>query len=499
MTQNKNWQGEIAKWEKAKILVIGDLILDMYIEGKVNRISPEAPVPVLLEKSQRTVLGGAGNVGANIASLRGHITLCGRIGNDSDGKKIEEHCREWKMAPALISSANVPTIRKTRVLAGYQQLLRIDHEVPTALHASEEESVKKELEKFIAGSADCAVVLSDYGKGCLTPKFMQTIISMCKNKKVPVLVDPKSADLSCYSGCTVIKPNLSEGRNVLRYMNPNFTAMDFATEVKAICECVAENAKAEHVILSLSERGVAVYETHSQKLSFLAAHALQVADVSGAGDTMMATLALGLACKTDILTTASIANVASGVVCRKLGTATLNTEELLAEIDANKGTPTFSAQESKVLTRNQLAETATRLKHAGKKVVFTNGCFDILHAGHVQYLRAAKEQGDILVVGLNADESVQRLKGKTRPIQKQDDRAQILAALSVIDYVCLFNEDTPLNLILAVKPDILVKGADWKEEDIVGGKEVKSWGGKVTTISFLEGRSTTNIVHKMQS
>ena len=491
---------QVLAMQQTAVFVVGDLVLDSYIAGKVSRISPEAPVPVVHESSQRSVLGGAGNVAANIASFGAHAVLCGRLGSDVEGAHFKDLCTKIGIETrALLFDENLPTTRKTRVLAGYQQLIRLDREVTSALSNAHEQLVLSHFTEFLSRVGRKCVVLSDYGKGMLGPVLLRKLIELAKKANVPVVTDPKSVDLGRYSGSTIIKPNLQEGRDCLRALLPGLTTFHLEEEVDAICTSVMKVSQAENVVLSLSEHGVAVKTHTSPTIYRLGAHKLQVADVSGAGDTMISFLAMGLAAGIEVVRATELANIAAGVVCGKLGTATLSPSEFYG---AFKETHEATAPE-KVVSDSDASAVAAQYREGGRKIVFTNGCFDILHAGHVKLLQESRSQGDMLVVGLNSDASVQRLKGPTRPIQSAADRASILAGLSCVDLVVEYNEDIPLELIQKIRPHVLVKGGDYSADApaessqyIVGTKEVRSWGGEVKTLPLLEGRSTTGIVER---
>ena len=483
----------VLKMQNSSIFVVGDVILDLYISGKVSRISPEAPVPVVVEQSRRAVLGGAANVSANVSAFGAKSYLAGRIGIDADGDEFLSICKNLGInTNGLVRSPNCPTTRKLRVLAGYQQVVRIDHEATALLSSGDEEKILAEFANFAAQKGAKSLVISDYGKGVLTPPLLAKLIGMANDHKIPVVTDPKSLDLKRYAGSTVIKPNLSEGREVLRAQKPGAHFDTPAQEFDAIADAVLATSGARNVVLSLSESGVMGRGADAKGTIKFKTRALQVADVSGAGDSMIAFLAMGLATSLSLSRSVQLANIAAGVVCGKLGTATVTSAELLSAFSQRES----SIHPEKVVSRDEIAQVAAEFRREGKKVVFTNGCFDLLHAGHVMYLQEARSLGDVLILGLNADESVRKLKGPSRPIQTQDDRAFILAGLSCIDYVVVFPEETPLNLINAVRPHVLVKGNDWAPEKIVGAKETESWGGEVKTIPLLDGRSTTNLVNR---
>lgn len=483
--------------QSTQVFVVGDVILDTYITGKVSRISPEAPVPVVLEQNKRAVLGGAANVAANIANFGAKAHLAGRIGNDSDGDELLKICQNMGIqASGIIRSGRYPTTRKLRILAGYQQVVRVDHETTTPLEAPDEQFIVAAFQKFAQGEpTGKALILSDYGKGVLTKNLLQGLIAAATTAQIPIVTDPKSADLYRYSGSTVIKPNIHEGRETLKIKRPGIEFPSPAVEADAIADAVLEASGSRNVVLSLSEAGVMARGLDAPKTIRYRTRALQVADVSGAGDTMIAFLAMGLATKLSLQRAVQLANIAAGVVCGKLGTASVTSAELLSAFSQRES----NTNPEKVVSRDEIAAVAREYRDAGKKIVFTNGCFDLLHAGHVMYLQEARALGDVLILGLNGDASVKRLKGPTRPLQTQDDRAFVLAGLACIDFIVVFDEDTPLELIKAVRPHVLVKGNDWAPDKIVGGAETVSWGGEVKTIPLLEGRSTTSLVTKARS
>ncbi len=483
----------VLKMQDTSVFVLGDLILDTYVSGKVSRISPEAPVPVVLEQKQWAALGGAANVAANIAAFGGSVKLAGRIGKDADGANFLGICEALGIdSQPTHRSERFPTTRKLRVMAGYQQVVRIDSESTDLLTEAEASSIIKSAEDFLSSKGPKAVVISDYGKGVCTAEVVQQIIKLANEKNIPVITDPKSLDMSRYSGSTLIKPNLSEGREMLKVQHPGSRFVKLDDEVKAICEVILSKSGARNVVLSLSEKGVTIQGKDVDGGSHFESTALQVADVSGAGDTMVAFLAMGMGAGIGVSRSVQLANIAAGIVCGKLGTATVSAAEFLNAFKQQ----TAETRPEKVLPRDELAEIIAQARGGGKRVVFTNGCFDLLHVGHVDVLQAAKAFGDILIVGVNSDESVRRLKGASRPIQSEMDRTKILSALACVDYVTIFDEDTPAELIQLFRPSVLVKGGDYQADSIVGAGEVKSWGGRVEIIPLVKGRSTTSMVNK---
>ncbi len=486
---------DLENLRKSHLFVVGDLILDHYIRGQVVRISPEAPVPVLKEGAHHSVPGGAGNVAANAAFFGANVQLAGRLGEDADGEIFRRHCIASGIdISATISSPQACTTRKTRILAGYQQLLRLDREEITPLLESEENRIAEHVEVFCAKKSLRVLVLSDYGKGVLSPNFIARLIKIAKAYNIPVVVDPKSIAIQRYFDATLIKPNLSEGRAILQADSPGLIFETLDEEISAIADVIFKKTNVQFVVLSLSDKGVGFFERGKKIISHIHSQALEVADVSGAGDTMTAFLGLCLAAKLPIDSAVQIANLACGIVCAKLGTATASFQEIYNRAFSKAGI----GEHQKILNLESLTKGIKDLKTAGKKIIFTNGCFDILHFGHVDYLKKAKNLGDILIVGLNSDASVKNLKGEKRPIQSEHDRAEILSALESVDFVVVFNEDTPLKLILEIQPDILCKGGDYKLDSIVGSKEVIKAGGKVQIIPLIPNRSTSKIEKLIQ-
>ncbi|BBH52131.1 D-glycero-beta-D-manno-heptose 1-phosphate adenylyltransferase [Fluviispira sanaruensis] len=491
---------DILNLKETRIFIVGDIILDTYIEGRVSRISPEAPVPVVLESKRRAVPGGAANVAANITSMGARAVLCGRIGNDAEAIVIKNVLEEHNIdTSALIVSKHIPTTTKMRIMSGNsssgaQQIVRVDKESNEMISCAEEEKVLELYENFIENNQNICLILSDYGKGFLTKNLITRLIAVSNAKKIPIVTDPKSEDVGRYENSTVIKPNLSEGKSVYKVQNPGVYNKSFEEEVDAIADCYLKASGCKNLVMSLSEHGIMTRGQDIEGTYRIASHALQVSDVSGAGDTLIAFIAMCLAAQFPLIRATELGNIAAGIVCGKLGTSTLSPSEFLS-VFKDKSEATHP---EKRLDINLLTLLAKDLKSQKRRSVFTNGCFDILHAGHVEYLQKARSLGDLLIVGLNSDKSVQRLKGSSRPVQSENDRAKILASLACIDYVVIFDEDTPLEIILAIKPDVLVKGADYNFENTVGAKEVISWGGCVEHIALVPGRSTTSILQKAQ-
>jgi D-beta-D-heptose 7-phosphate kinase/D-beta-D-heptose 1-phosphate adenosyltransferase len=488
---------DVLDMQGARVFVLGDLILDSYIEGGVHRISPEAPVPVVRVSSRRDVLGGAGNVAANIRAMGGQAVLVGRVGRDVSGDRFLRLIETSGVVDGgILVSETAPTTQKTRVLAGSQQVIRLDEESVEPLSADDERLLVAAFERFLVETGvPSAVVLSDYDKGVLTPRLIRAIITRARTAGVPVITDPKKRELLVYSGSTVLKPNRQEALTLPTLLSAlEREGADFQNQ--EIFRILLQESGAENVVLSLSADGIVCggLLTKGNVVHFPSA-VLRVADVSGAGDTVVALLAMGLAAGLGLERATELGNVAAGLVCGKPGTATVAPSELIDGY--HLAAPEHSRE--KILSRETARELSARLKAEGCTIVFTNGCFDLLHPGHVACLSAARRLGHFLFVGLNSDASVRRLKGPDRPVQSEESRAQVLSALACVDFVVVFDEDTPQDLIRMVQPDVLVKGGDYVPEKIVGAEDVKSWGGRVETIPLVPGQSTTGIIERSGS
>ncbi len=472
---------ESDKW----VLVIGDLMLDRYLIGDVQRISPEAPVPVVLLKEQNDRAGGAANVAANLANLGITTRIAGCVGEDAEATTLLALINHLGIkSEAVIQSSERPTIAKTRVMSSHQQIVRIDQESQAALSEAENSELHILITRAIHDQP-AIVILSDYAKGVLSESTCRFIIETCHQAKIPVLVDPKGHDYTKYKGATALTPNKKETAEACGVrMDDNKALLTAAKKLK-------KSLGLDFLAVTRGEEGITLLEQDTDH--HIAATAKQVFDVSGAGDTVIATLAAGLIHGLSAQEALSLANTAAGIVVGKVGTVPIQLDELLHELTSKNA----SKQADKICDLPSLKNKVNTWRASHKKIVFTNGCFDLLHAGHVTYLEAAKKTGDKLILGLNTDRSVSALKGPTRPVIHENDRARVLAALEAVDAVILFDEDTPLNLIDAIKPDVIVKGDDYTEEQVVGGKEVKSWGGSVKLIPLVQGRSTSGILEKI--
>jgi D-beta-D-heptose 7-phosphate kinase / D-beta-D-heptose 1-phosphate adenosyltransferase len=466
------------------VLVVGDLMLDRYLWGRVDRVSPEAPVPVVLLDKESCRPGGAANVAANLTGLGLDCRLLGCLGDDLGGTQLVDEIQRCGIdTRALVRLPRRPTITKTRIVGGHQQMLRVDRESAAAFDAGELEALAQALESAMA-DGPAMVVLSDYNKGVLHPEICRRTIGLAKAAGISVLVDPKGRDYAKYRGATALTPNRRETAEACGGIDQIDALLDAAEKLR-------QDLELEFLAVTRSEEGISLIE--QDRRLHIPAMAKQVFDVSGAGDTVIATLAAGIVAGLAHQDALHLANLAAGIVVGKVGTVAITNGELLAEL-ANED---VREQADKVCDLDRLLARLVQWKAGGQRIVFTNGCFDLLHSGHVTYLEQARKLGDRLVVGLNTDRSVSALKGPTRPVINEADRARVLAALEAVDAVILFDEDTPLQLIGQVRPDVLVKGSDYRENEVVGGDAVRSWGGRVALVDIVPGRSTSNIIGKL--
>ncbi|MEP9355890.1 D-glycero-beta-D-manno-heptose-7-phosphate kinase [Xanthobacter sp. KR7-65] len=476
---------EIGAGAAGPICVVGDVMVDRYIVGSVSRISPEAPVPVLVHGAERVVPGGAANVAANAAALGAPVRLVGLVGADAEAGQLARALGAWPEIDlsGLVADPTRPTITKTRVMSGRQQIVRIDAEMLAPPAASTAARLIAAAEAAVAGCV--VVVLSDYAKGVLADAVIAAVIAAAQARGVPVIVDPKRRTFEAYRGASLVTPNRLELTAA--------TGLPDGTdeEAAAAAEAAARQFGGE-VLVTRAEKGMTLWRSDGRVLH-VPAQAREVFDVSGAGDTALAALAVSLASGQTLETSVHFANAAAAVAVGKIGTAVVTRAELNAALDA--GVPE-GAQAGALVDRISAASIVARWQAAGARVVFTNGCFDLLHPGHVAILEAAAREGDRLVVALNTDASVRRLKGPARPVQDEKARARVMGALRCVDLVVLFDEDTPLELITALRPDVLVKGADYQEDQVVGADVVKAAGGRVALIPLVEGRSTSALVAK---
>jgi D-beta-D-heptose 7-phosphate kinase/D-beta-D-heptose 1-phosphate adenosyltransferase len=463
-----------------KILVFGDLMLDHYLWGSCERISPEAPVQVVDVAKETTLLGGAGNVINNLVTLGAKVSVGSVIGDDENGKELLNMLRRIDVDTSnIFTLKNRKTSKKSRIIASSQQVLRYDKE-------SKEQILDEEADKILnsVNSTICsydAVVLSDYGKGVLSGYFCQKLIELCKKNSIKVFVDPKGSNYSKYKGAYLLTPNKKEAMLATGVDIKDKESLKKALlKLKDICDL-------DISMITLSEDGIATYDN---ELKLFPTVAKEVFDVTGAGDTVIASIAFAFSANRSISEAAGFANLAAGVVVGKIGSATVT----LDEIEEYEAALHKSTSDAHIKSFEEIKIVVERYRKNGKKVVFTNGCFDILHVGHVKYLQEAKSFGDILIVGLNSDASVSRLKGPTRPVNIAQDRAYLLAALEAVDFVVPFEDDTPYELIKMIQPDTLVKGGDYKGKDVVGTE----FANELKLVDFVEGKSTTKTIKKIQ-
>lgn len=462
-----------------RILAIGDLMIDHYLWGGCERISPEAPVQVVDIARETTVLGGAGNVINNLVALGAQVRVGGVIGDDENGEELRSMLRAINVdGEGLSLQAGRKTSKKSRIIASNQQILRYDRESKDPIAPQSEEALLSYVARVI-GECDI-VILSDYGKGVITERVAQGVIASAKASGKKVLVDPKGKDYSKYRGAYLLTPNRKEASEAT-----GISIRDDESLRRALL-MLKETCDLECSMITLSEDGIAVYDENMRRFPTVAK---EVYDVTGAGDTVIASLSYALACGLSIDEAAPFANHAAAVVVGKIGSATVT----LDEIDAYESSLRQSTSDAHIKTAGEIAQIAARLKSEGKKVVFTNGCFDILHVGHVKYLQEAKSYGDVLIVGLNSDSSVRALKGPSRPVNVEADRAYILAALESVDYVVMFSDETPYDLIKNVAPDILVKGGDYEGKTVVGAE----FAGELRLVNFVDGKSTTATIERI--
>ena len=503
---------------KPSILVIGDLILDHYIWGQCERISPEAPVQVIEVAKETLNLGGACNVANNLVALECEVFICGMVGKDEAGTKLKETLESLHIhTQGIYYNLNRPTTQKSRIIAAHQQVIRVDREDKSPISQEGEEFILNFSKTLIESHKIDCIILSDYQKGVLSENLTQNLIKIAKDSKLKILIDPKGKDYSKYKGATLLTPNKKEAKEAT-----GIQIVDDSTLLLAL-QNLKKSCNLEYSLITLSEDGIGILDDKLHKLPTIAK---EVFDVTGAGDTVIAALAFMLAQNEDILSSIQFANAAAAVVVGKIGSAVATKQEIFAYLQDNHLLDTLSleffkvfkenpntqflphlqrisqkqkpiAPSSKLINQNTFSsflDFLGTLKQQDFKIVFTNGCFDILHFGHISYLNQARALGDLLIVGLNSDNSIKRLKGKNRPINSQEDRAALLCALECVDFVIIFNEDTPLELIKAIQPHFLAKGADYQGKEVVGSEFAK----KLCLIDFVEGKSTTNTIQKIK-
>ena len=475
----------VRRFNDARVLVLGDVMLDRYVSGSASRLSPEAPIPVLRPTASRTTLGGAANVALNVAALGGNVSLVGVVGDDMPGQEVARLLAAAPgIDPHLVIVAGRPTTAKTRFMVGVHQLLRLDEETSDAIDATAAECVLLEFADALR-TAD-VIVLSDYAKGVLTDAVLRGALDQARTSGRIVIADPKRPDFAAYHGATVLTPNEHEAR--------------LATHIDAADDAEADRAGrhaldatgGEAVLVTRSAKGLTLVR-RDEPAMHLPTRAREVADVSGAGDTLVAALAVALGAAASLPEAATLANITAGISVGKQGTATVSSDELLGMLHLED----LVATDRKVATREEAVQRVAAWRARGLRVGFANGCFDLIHPGHIRLLTEARARCDRLVVALNTDASVKRLKGPSRPLQTESARATVMASLAPVDLVVLFDEDTPFELICALRPDVLVKGADYSIDQVVGADMVQSWGGTVLLVDLEAGHSTTGTIRRM--
>jgi len=476
----------IESMPEPELLVIGDAILDRYVSGHVGRISPEGPIPVLLHEEEYDKAGGMAAVARNLARLNARVGVAGIVGDDKDGGLIRSRLADLGVHCAgLIVDPSRPTTLKTRFVAASQharqQILRVDREVTDPL-SDEIEAALLDVVRHALGRVQ-ALVLSDYNKGVLQGALCERIIEAARGAGVPVIVDPKGSDYSRYRGATAVTPNRKEAGEHAGF------AVETLDQASAAAERIVADLDLDHCYVTLDRDGIFVMNRDGRG-EHTPTQPREVYDVTGAGDNVIAVLAYSLAAGVDPVTAAKLANVAGSLAVEAFGVVTIGWDEIATRVATKQGGV------AKLVTSDVLKRLLRGARASGRKIVFTNGCFDILHPGHVDYLRRASELGHLLVIGLNDDASVRRLKGPNRPVNGLEARAAVLGGLSVVDYIVPFGEDTPSDLIELVRPDILAKGADWADKGVVGREFVESYGGKVVLVDLVDGHSTTSTIER---
>jgi D-beta-D-heptose 7-phosphate kinase/D-beta-D-heptose 1-phosphate adenosyltransferase len=468
----------LPRFDRGRVLVVGDIMLDRYWQGDTSRISPEAPVPVVRIRSHEDRPGGAANVALNIRALGAPVSLVGLIGKDEAGRALQQQLESASIYCGFVATENEPTITKLRVLSRHQQLIRLDFE--ETFREDHSLQLSQQFEELL--ELTDVVIASDYAKGTLSN--VQALIQSARAAGKPVLVDPKGTEFERYAGATLLTPNLGEFEAVVGHCANE-------RELVSRGQALIQKLDLDALLVTRSEHGMTLIQADHEEIHF-PARAREVFDVTGAGDTVISTLAAALAAGEDLPNAVALANIAAGIVVGKLGTAAISSPELRRAVLAEHGA------EQGVVSEEQLMIALEESRAAGERIVFTNGCFDILHAGHVGYLEQARSKGDRLVLAVNDDSSVRRLKGEGRPINPVERRMSVLAGLAAVDWVVPFSEDTPERLIRAVRPDVLVKGGDYTVETVVGSEFVHAYGGRVELMPFLDACSTTLIVEKIK-
>lgn len=472
----------IKRVKPASILVAGDVMVDEYVLGDVERISPESPVPVLVAKERLRRLGGAGNVVRNLVSMGATVALFATVGSDNAGQWFKKHCYEIGVDTFWLKTDTMrPTTIKTRVVARNQQIVRIDEENTGCISKELETCVINEIKSVVPQIK--GIIISDYGKGFLTPGILQTLLDEAKSENIPVLVDPKGMDFTRYKGATYITPNVREASLASGIDIRDGGSMELAGRT------LLKQTGAQAIVVTRGRDGSSIITETS--VEHFSVKPVEIVDVTGAGDTVISTLALSVASGLSIQEAIQLANLAASLVVARFGAATVTLDEMVDSLKLER-------QGRKVILGSDIDQALRHHRIRGHVIVFTNGCYDLFHAGHLELLRKASSFGDVLVVGVNSDKSVKRIKGQLRPIVPESERLAILSALNFVDYVVAFDDDTPQNLIKEVKPDILVKGEDWKGKTVVGENLVLERGGRVEFVKLVPGISTTELIKRIK-
>ena len=479
----------IEAWRGKTVYVLGDIMLDKFVYGHVDRVSPEAPIPVLHYHHETRMLGGAANVARNIVALGGKAILSGVIGMDEAGQVIEDELADGGgIEPCLVRTPIIPTTVKTRFVSGGQQIMRLDVEQKLFMDPALENAL---FDAFLAVTTRVdAVILSDYAKGTLSANLVKRVITLARERSISVIVDPKTADVRRYAGASILTPNTAEATLVTGLACKSDETAEQAARI------IADRAGVEAVIVTRGGEGMTVFapSPDSNAPVHIATTASEVFDVSGAGDTVVATLALAVASGRSVLEAATFANAAAGVSVGKRGTSVVFPHELRRAISLHG-----LSEDRKIVDAEDAETIVADWRRSGLKIGFTNGCYDLIHPGHVQLLKQARAACDRLIVALNSDASIRRLKGENRPVQNEEARAAVMASMLAVDLVILFGEDTPLSLIERLKPDVLIKGADYTVETVVGANIVVGNGGKLVLVPLEKGHSTTSIIARATS
>ena len=477
-----NW---LRSLRNINVLCVGDVILDQYVYGDVDRVSPEAPIPVLNINSRSYVVGGAGNVACNISAIGGVANLVAVTGDDLAGSQINSLLDDDAgVINSLISGSDYPTTVKTRFVADGQHLLRVDDEVIDVYSTQFLENIFSTVESLLDQGPPEVIVLSDYGKGVLSETVTRNIIKAAKVLNIPVVIDPKGTNYSKYYGADILTPNRKE------LSESSLLPTRTSDEIVSAAEKLIDQFAIGSVLVTRGKEGMSLIKPNCTPLH-LPALAREIFDVSGAGDTVVAVMAAGVAAGMEAAEAAELANIAAGLVVGKIGTAVVRNIDLLHALNG-----TVSVEKN-IIDKNQLNKKITEWRSRGLLIGFTNGCFDLMHPGHISLLEQAKSECDILIIGLNSDDSVTRLKGEGRPVQNAVARALVLASLSSVDAVVIFDDDTPMDLIKLMRPDVLVKGADYLLADVVGGEFVCSYGGRIVLADLIDGYSTTETIARL--